>query len=148
MKTPWVDLAVDIVGYGVNALEYQSKVGNANARRLGFENAEHEALVFLSSNWCEHLLEILLGNHTDPSDRTPLREPNQIIQLALDHVYGEGAILIVSRIRPCTYIHRTHTRKHGETLPINTDSCDLISRYENLILDEREELENAPVCDP
>lgn len=133
--TPWLDLALDVIEYGVRALEKSNKAATAAARSQGFENAEHEVLVFLSSSWCYTLMDTILGQQHDRFALQGL-SPDNLIQEVLDCVYGRERVAIVDRAHPTEYVRRTERRRRV-TRPVNISNPNILDRYEDLILAER-----------
>lgn len=135
-QTPWLDLAVALIAQGAKALAAPRNTDTAVARSLGFENAEHEVLVFLSSSWCEDLMEVILGPGSD-NDRTQMGL-DECVQAALDRVYGVDQVSVVCRQTPAEFVRRKGRRKRIY-YPYCPVGHDIIDRYEAIILAERKE---------
>lgn len=135
-QTPWLDLAVAFMAQGTKVLCAPRNADTAVARSLGFENARHEVLAFLSSSWCESLMEVILGPGTD-SDRRQMG-PDECIQAALDRAYGAGRVSVAYRQVPVEFVRRKGRRKRAYH-PYCPVGHDIIDRYEAIILAEQRE---------
>lgn len=92
-------LALAIVTQAITALSTQSNEHIAVARQVGFENAEHEVLAFLSSDWFDLLLSVIC---TSDNSRSPIEFAQEIV----DRAYGPGKIKVVPRELPDEILRR------------------------------------------
>ena len=121
-------IAADIIAQGVAALCTQSNEHNAAARGAGFENAEHEVLAFLGSDWFAFLVETLLDRDESPSE---------LVQAILDQAY-DGTVQVVECPEPRPVWRRSgrrrrekgYTKALSETMPEGTL---LLREYDRII---------------
>jgi hypothetical protein len=139
-----VVIALGLVEDTMSILASQTNEDHAAARTTGFENAEHDALAFLASDWFEQIIDSLqaLAPHV-PYARTAL----EYVQLCIDAALGEGVLEAYELDTPQGVIRRAmHRGMRGHTYmqPIAAMApagTDVLDEYESHIRAEQEEPE-------
>jgi hypothetical protein len=84
-----LELAYAVIGEGAAALASQSNDHNAAARAIGFENAEHEVLDFIASDWFDLMIDAICASSDTPTGRSPAEYVQDVLDRAFD-----GAVAI------------------------------------------------------
>ena len=85
-----LELAYAMIGEGTAALATQSNEHNTAAHAVGFENAEHETLAFLASDWFDIVVDAICAGSGTPTARTP----DEYAQDILDRAFGGDVVVV------------------------------------------------------
>ncbi|NIV32720.1 MAG: hypothetical protein GWN58_25730, partial [Anaerolineae bacterium] len=131
-----LDIVISLVAKTVAGLAVQANADHAAARAVGFENAEHDLLTFLASDWFDVIVDGIQAEGR--SGRTSL----ECAQAVVDAVWGPGVLEAVE-VTPREPVCRHGKPPHGyEYLAPVADAAepgtDIIEVYEARIRAEQE----------
>jgi len=131
-----LEIAISLIAGVANTLVVQANEDHAAARAVGFENAEHDMLTFIGSDWFDLIVDAAQAFSPDAPD------PREYAQALVDAGLGPGTLQVVA-IEPRVPVRRIGKPQRGHeyilalvgTLEPGTD---VVAAYEARIRAEQE----------